>query len=110
MTVTQDNYPVVHQELIASHKQKFRRHAEAVLGGLKEFREPSDCGISTVKTDTHLVEAWSAEVGAANDASLRALCQSIAKGEPTPALDRVVSMYVCRLTGRMPNGLRFVAN
>jgi uncharacterized protein YfiM (DUF2279 family) len=110
MTATQDNYQSVHQELIGRHKQNFRRHAEAVLGNLKEFRETSDCGTFWVKTDTRLVEAWSASVGAADTAALRTLCESIEKNESTPALDRVVSMYVCTLTGKLPNGQRFVMN
>jgi len=108
MTASQANYVDLHLELIGCHKQNFRRNAEAVLENLKEFRETSDCGTFWVKTDTRLVEAWSIRVGAADNASLRALCQSIEKGEPTPALDRVVSMYVCRLTGKMPNGCRYV--
>ncbi|MDR3613694.1 MAG: hypothetical protein P4L53_09005 [Candidatus Obscuribacterales bacterium] len=110
MTATQDNYPTVHQELIGRHKQNFRRHAEAVLGNLKEFRETGDCGAFWVKTDTRLVEAWSVKVGVADHDSLRALCASIEKGESTPALDRLVSMYVCTLTGKLPNGQRFFMN
>jgi hypothetical protein len=108
MTATCDNYPSYHQELIVRHKQNFRQHAEAVLGDLKEFRETGDSGTFLVKTDTHLVKVWSAKVGVSDSAALRALCQSIANGESTPALDTVVSMYVCRLTGKMPNGDRYV--
>jgi hypothetical protein len=110
MTAVQDNYSSYHQELVARHKQNFLRHAQAVLAGLKEIRETGEGGTFWVKTDTHRVETWSTKVNAADHVALRALCQSIENGESTPALDKEVSMYVCMLTGKMPDGTRFVMN
>ncbi|CAN5293972.1 hypothetical protein BH10CYA1_BH10CYA1_28630 [soil metagenome] len=97
-----------HQTLIASHRGRYRIDAQAALDGVKEVRVRDDCGITPREVDHKFIQGMERRLAAGlYDGDLRtSLCSRIANNHPVPELDAVLSEYVTRLTGRLPNGTR----
>jgi hypothetical protein len=96
--MTAQSHPVTHQDLIASHRERYRVNAQAALEGLKEFRQTDDCGTCWVKVDHHFIDATDRKMPPHLDRIT--LCDRLARGEHVPELDCVMSAYVVRLTGK----------
>ncbi len=91
-----------HQDLVASHRNRYRIDAQAALDGLEEVRVRDDCGIFPRPIDYKFIEAMERQLPAhlQGDDCRRILCQRIAHHDPVPELDTVLSAYVTRLTGQ----------
>jgi hypothetical protein len=96
--MTAQSHPVTHQELVSSHRERYRRHALAAIHGLEEFRQRDDCGTFTVKVDRHFIDATDSKMPPHLDRIT--ICERLARGEQIPELDCVMSAYVVRLTGK----------
>jgi len=92
------SHHVTHEDLVAAHRQRYRVNAQAALQGLEEFRQTDDCGTFTVKVDRHFIDATDRKMPPHLDRVT--LCERLARGEQVPELDRVMSDYVVRLTGK----------
>lgn len=97
-----------HQTLIASHRERYRIDAQAALDGVKEIRVRDDCGITPREVDHKFIQGMERRLPASlyNSDLRTTLCSRIANKEPVPELDAVLSEYVTRLTGRLPDGTR----
>lgn len=98
--------PINHQTLIERHRERYRIDAQGALDGVKEIRVRDDCGIFPREVDYKFIEGMEGRLPAGlYDGDLRAnLCSRIANKLPVPELDAVLSAYVTRLTGRLPDG------
>lgn len=104
MTESENN----HLALVASHRQRYLVDAQAALLGHKEVRVRDDCGITPRAVDHKFIQGMERRLPEGlYPGNLRvALCNRIARQEPVPELDFVLSEYVSRLTGRLPDGTR----
>jgi hypothetical protein len=91
-----------HQELVARHRERYRVDAQAALDGLEEIRVRDDCGVFPRPVDHKFIDGMESHLppGLYGDDCRRILCERIASNEPVPELDRVLSAYVTRLTGK----------
>jgi len=96
--MTAQSHPVTHQDLVVSHRDRYRRHALAAIHGLEEFRQRDDCGTSTVKVDKHFIDATDSKMPPHLDRIT--ICERLTRGQQVPELDCVMSAYVVRLTGK----------
>ncbi|MBS2001472.1 MAG: hypothetical protein JST44_08195 [Cyanobacteria bacterium SZAS LIN-5] len=103
-----DTFPITHQTLIESHRQRYRIDAQAALDGVKEVRVRDDCGIFPRDVDYKFIEGMERRLpaGLYNGDLRTELCTRIKANLPVPELDAVLSEYVTRLTGRLPDGRR----
>jgi hypothetical protein len=101
MPMTEVQTPNRH-ELIASHRQRYFRHAQGALEGLKEIRYRDDCGMFYHPIDHRFIEAMERKLpqNLPGNEWRQLLCQLIAQGEPVPELDALLDAYVTVLTGR----------
>lgn len=99
---------ITHQTLIESHRERYRIDAQALLDGLKEIRVRDDCGVFPREPDQSFVQGMERRLpsGLYNGDLRTNLCSRIANRLSVPELDAVLSEYVTRLTGRLPDGTR----
>lgn len=95
-----------HQTLVERHRERYRVDAQAALDGVEEIRVRDDCGIFPRDVDYKFIEGMERRLPSElYGGDLRAtLCSRIAANLPVPELDAVLSEYVTRLTGRLPDG------
>jgi hypothetical protein len=95
-------YIANHQDLVASHRNRYLIDAKAALDRLEEVRVRDDCGIFPRPIDYKFIEAMENQLppNLQGEDCRRILCERIANNEPVPELDAVLSAYVTRLTGR----------
>jgi hypothetical protein len=89
-------------ELITAHRERYFRHAQGALQGLKEIRYQDDCGFFSHPIDHVFINGMESKLPAHRPATewRQLLCQRIASGEPVPELDARLDAYVTVLTGR----------